>query len=198
MKLKFLVPLIIFVALAGFLYVGLGINPRDVPSPLVGKPAPVFTLPQLKEGQPDFVAQDMRGKVWILNVWATWCSSCRQEHPVLNMLAKQNIVPVVGLNFKEVRGDSSLDDAKVESLTPEEELTISRERANKWLVQRENPYSYTVLDLDGRVAVDYGVYGVPESYVIDKQGVIRMKYTGPITPDALRNEILPLVRKLNG
>lgn len=183
-----------FVALVVLLAVGLGLNPRDVPSPLVGKPAPAFTLPVLAAPETTLSPKDMQGKVWLLNVWASWCVSCRQEHPVLVEFAKKSDVPLLGLNYKEVRGDGGFDMGKMPA---DEEKALAFQRANQWLSQHGNPYTATIMDLDGRVGIDYGVYGVPETYVIDKAGVIRMKHTGPITPDVLSQKIMPLLVELN-
>lgn len=191
---RFLWPLIGFVVLVILLAVGLKLNPGDVPSPLIGKPAPAFSLARVDAPQQIFSPQDMRGKVWLLNVWSTWCVSCRQEHPVLVEMAKDKSITLVGLNYKEVRGDVEVD---ADKLTPEAERTLALERSNAWLSQHGNPYSLSVLDLDGRVGIDYGVYGVPETYVIDKAGVIRFKQTGPITPDVFSGKILPLVAELS-
>ena len=191
---RFLWPLIGFVVLVVLLAVGLGLNPRDVPSPLVDKPAPMFSLPRVDAPEKLFSPQDMRGKVWLLNVWSTWCVSCREEHPVLVDMAKNGAVTLIGLNYKEVRGDGSLDADKI---APEAERKLALERAGAWLKTHGNPYVLSALDLDGRVGIDYGVYGVPETYVIDKNGVIRMKHTGPITPDVFAGKILPLVGDLS-
>ena len=190
---KFLWPLVGFIALVILLAVGLNLNPRDVPSPLVGKPAANFSLPVLGVDR-KFGPEDMKGKVWMLNVWASWCVSCRAEHPILVELGRKNIVPVVGLNYKEVRGDGETDMSKTDATTEEK---LARERAAKWLSRHGDPYVLSVLDLDGRVGIDYGVYGVPETYIIDRAGVIRMKHTGPVTPDDLTKKILPLVAELN-
>ena len=183
-----------FAALVALLAVGLGLNPRDVPSPLVGKPAPAFALTRLDAPQQTFSPREMQGRVWLLNVWATWCVSCRQEHPVLVDMAKKSGLALVGLNYKEVRGDGAID---ADKLTPQAEERLARERADTWLAQHGNPYALSVLDLDGRVGIDYGVYGVPETYVIDKAGVIRYKQTGPLSPDVLSTRILPLVAELS-
>lgn len=191
---RFLWPLIAFVVLVVLLGVGLTLNPRDVPSPLVNKPAPNFLLPRLHEPEKTFSPQDMLGRVWLLNVWASWCVSCRQEHPLLVELARQHRAPLVGLNYKEVRGDGSIDMDKV---APEKEQSMAIDRARAWLDQHGDPYALSALDIDGRVGIDYGVYGVPETYVIDKTGIIRMKHTGPITPDALSSRILPLIAELS-
>jgi len=172
---RFLLPLGIFIVLVLFLAVGLRLDPRQVPSPLINKPAPPFTLPQLDDPQRQFSEKDMLGKVWMLNVWASWCVSCREEHPVLVEFSKKNIVPIYGLNYKDERKD-----------------------ALAWLGKLGNPYTLSIMDADGRIGIDYGVYGVPETYVIDKQGVIRYKQIGPVTPDVLDAKIIPLVRKLQG
>ncbi|MFZ2852966.1 MAG: DsbE family thiol:disulfide interchange protein [Rhodocyclaceae bacterium] len=191
---KFLWPLIGFAALVALLAIGLSLNPRDVPSPLVGKAAPAFALPQIHAPERTFAPKDMLGKVWLLNVWASWCVSCRQEHPVLVELAKSKTVPLVGLNYKELRGDGNIDPDKID---PASEQKLAIERAAGWLKKHGDPYTLSVLDLDGRVGIDYGVYGVPETYVIDKAGVIRMKHTGPISPDIFSGKILPLVAELS-
>jgi cytochrome c biogenesis protein CcmG/thiol:disulfide interchange protein DsbE len=172
---RFLIPLGIFIVLVGFLAVGLRLNPREVPSPLIDKPAPPFALPELMNPQRTFSQKDMLGKVWLLNVWASWCVSCREEHPVLVEFSKRKIVPLYGLNYKDDRND-----------------------ALAWLARLGDPYTMSIMDRDGRIGIDYGVYGVPETYVIDKQGVIRYKQIGPVTPEVLEAKILPLVKKLQG
>lgn len=171
--MRFILPFVVFVVLAGFLFVGLNLNPREVPSPLIDKPAPAFTLPQLHEPAKQFSPADMKGKVWLLNVWASWCVSCREEHPVLMELASRNIVPIYGLDYKDKREDAEL-----------------------WLKKGGDPYVLSVADAEGRIGIDYGVYGVPETYVIDKQGVIRYKQIGPVTEQSLNEKILPLVAEL--
>jgi cytochrome c biogenesis protein CcmG/thiol:disulfide interchange protein DsbE len=170
---RFLIPLGAFVVLVIFLAIGLTRDPRDVPSPLKDKPAPAFSLPQLGSDKA-FSPADMQGRVWLLNVWASWCVSCRQEHPILVAFAKSGNTPIVGLNYKD-----QIPDAK------------------KWLADFGDPYVLSAVDADGRVGINYGVYGVPETYVIDKAGVIRLKHTGPVTADSLKNQILPLVAALN-
>ncbi len=182
-----------FVALVVLLAVGLGLNPREVPSPLVGKPAPAFRLNILDQPGKTFGPDDMKGKAWLLNVWSTWCVSCRQEHPVLVEFAKAGRIPLVGLNYKEVRGDGEFDMSKMPA---GEEVRLASERASRWLSLHGNPYTLAVMDIDGRVGIDYGVYGVPETYVIDATGVIRMKHTGPISPDVLNRKIIPLLTEL--
>lgn len=191
---RFVWPLLGFIVLVGFLAVGLGLNPREVPSPLVGKPAPDFTLPRLGSADAAFSPRDMQGKVWLLNVWASWCVACRQEHPVLVEMARQRTLTLVGLNYKEVRGDIGLD---VSKMPPEAEKKLATERADAWLKGHGDPYMLSVLDLDGRVGIDYGVYGVPETYVIDQAGIIRFKHVGPLTPEIFSSRILPLVGELS-
>lgn len=183
-----------FAALVVLLAIGLNLNPRDVPSPLVGKPAPAFSLSVLATPDKTLGPKDMQGKVWLLNVWSSWCVSCRQEHPVLVEFSKKVNTPLVGLNYKEVRGDGNFDMSKIPA---DEERKLAFQRANQWLAQHGDPYTLTVMDLDGRVGIDYGVYGVPETYVIDKAGIIRMKHTGPISPEVLSQKILPLLAELN-
>ena len=170
---RFLLPLVIFLVMVYFLFVGLNLDPREVPSPLVGKPAPMFSLPRLDDPKESFSPKEMLGKVWLLNVWASWCGACRDEHPILIELSKSGLVPVYGMDYKDTRED-----------------------AQQWLQQGGNPYVATVMDVDGRVGINYGVYGVPETYVIDKTGIIAYKQIGPVTDESLRNKILPLVKRL--
>ena len=171
---RYLLPLIVFAVLVGFLAVGLRLDPREVPSPLIDKPAPPFKLPRLDVPERALSLDDLKGKVWLLNVWASWCVACRVEHPLLVELAGTNSVPIYGLNYKDKRDD-----------------------AMAWLSKHGNPYVASLSDAEGLVGIDFGVYGVPETFVIDKSGTIRLKHIGPITPDVLRDTILPLVKKLN-
>ncbi len=171
--MRFIIPFIAFMAVAVFLYIGLNLNPHEVPSPLIGKPAPAFTLPQLHEPSKQFSSRDMLGKVWLLNVWASWCVSCKEEHPVLVALARQNVVPIYGLDYKDKRAD-----------------------AEAVLARGGDPYVLSLMDAEGRIGIDYGVYGVPETYVIDRQGVIRHKVIGPITPKILGECLTPLTTLL--
>jgi cytochrome c biogenesis protein CcmG/thiol:disulfide interchange protein DsbE len=174
-SLRFIVPLLLFVVLVGFLWHGLSLNPREVPSPLIGKPAPGFELARLDQPAKAVTQKDLRGQVWLLNVWASWCVSCMEEHPLLVQFSQQNVVPIYGLNYKDKRED-----------------------ALAWLAQHGNPYTLSLMDPDGRVGIDYGVYGVPETYIVDKAGVIRYKRIGPVTQDVLAEQILPLVKELQG
>ena len=193
MKAKFLVPLLLFFGLAGFLAFGLTLNPREVPSPLIDKPAPDFSLARLDQPEQTFSLKEMQGEVWLLNVWASWCVACREEHPVLVRMAQQKLVPVVGLNYKEVRGDGAIN---ARGMALEAETSMAIERARTWLKDHGNPYVLSVLDIDGRVGIDFGVYGVPETFLIDREGRIRYKHIGPITPDALQNVLMPKVEEL--
>ena len=171
---KYLIPLGLFLVLVVFLAIGLSRDPHEIPSALVNKPAPTFRLPQLKEPTKTFSAEDMKGKVWLLNVWASWCIACREEHEYLGGYAKSGVAPIIGLNYKD---------------RPEDALA--------WLGELGDPYQLSAVDLDGRVGIDYGVYGAPETYVIDKSGTIRHKHVGPVMPDVWSQEILPLVQNLN-
>jgi cytochrome c biogenesis protein CcmG/thiol:disulfide interchange protein DsbE len=173
--LRFLVPLAIFIVLLGFLGAGLKLDPREVPSPLIGKPAPGFALARLDDAALTIRREDMLGKVWMLNVWASWCVACREEHPLLVAFARKKLLPLYGLNYKDQRADGLA-----------------------WLSQFGNPYDASLFDKDGRVGIDFGVYGVPETFIIDREGVVRLKHIGPLTPQVLEREIEPLVRKLNG
>jgi cytochrome c biogenesis protein CcmG/thiol:disulfide interchange protein DsbE len=170
---RYLLPLAVFVVLLGFLAIGLKHDPREVPSPLINKPAPAFSLPTLAAPDQMIGAKDLRGKVWILNVWASWCVACRVEHPVLVEYSKSAKVPIYGLNYKDKRED-----------------------ALRWLGNFGNPYLQSLSDTEGLVGIDFGVYGVPETFIIDRQGVIRLKQIGPVTPEALRDTILPMLAKL--
>ena len=171
---RFLLPLGIFIVLVAFLAIGLNLNPREVPSPLIDKPAPAFSLPRLDAPEQQMALGDLKGKVWLLNVWASWCVACRIEHPVLVDLAKSGAVPIYGLNYKDKRDD-----------------------ALAWLAKHGDPYLVSLSDTQGLVGIDFGVYGVPETFVIDKTGTIRLKHIGPVTPEVLRDTIQPLVKKLN-
>jgi cytochrome c biogenesis protein CcmG/thiol:disulfide interchange protein DsbE len=195
MKAKYIIPLAIFIGLLVFFGVGLTKDPHMVPSPLINKPAPDFHLMELSSPSTLFSPADMRGKVWLLNVWASWCVSCRAEHATLVQYAGSAGLPIIGLNYKEVRGDDQLDTA---GMSGSQEKALALQRAQAWLTSHGNPYVTTVMDLDGRVGIDYGVYGVPETFLIDKEGIIRYKQIGPVTPEALQNTILPMARKLNG
>jgi cytochrome c biogenesis protein CcmG, thiol:disulfide interchange protein DsbE len=172
--LRYLIPLIIFIVLAVFLAIGLTRDPHELKSVLINKPAPTFHLQQLKAPDKTISSEDMRGKVWLLNVWASWCVACRDEHPYLIEYAKSGVVPIYGLNYKDRREDA---------LATLEELG--------------DPYTASAVDFDGRVGIDYGVYGAPETYIIDQAGMIRYKHVGPMMPDVWKDKILPVVQELN-
>lgn len=171
---RYILPLGGFLILLIFLGVGLRLKPQEIPSPLIGKHVPVFSLPQVEDAGRSFSSKDMEGKVWVLNVWASWCAPCRAEHPVLLEFSRLSAAPVVGLNYNDVRGDSQ-----------------------KWLKEFGNPYQVSVFDGDGKTGIEFGVYGVPETFVIDKHGQIRLKLTGPLTSELVREKLLPIIRELN-
>jgi cytochrome c biogenesis protein CcmG/thiol:disulfide interchange protein DsbE len=163
-----------FLVLVGLLAVGLRLDPREVPSPLIGKPAPAFELPLLQQPDKSFSQKDMLGTVWVMNVWASWCPPCLVEHPVVSEIARSGIAPVVGLNYKDARED-----------------------ALPWLKRNGDPFKVIVYDAAGRIAIDYGVYGVPETYVIDRKGIIRYKRVGPLTPEIVQQKVRPLIEELS-
>lgn len=167
------IPLIVFAVLVGFFAKGLFLNPREVPSPFIGKAAPAFSLPLVGNANAAFSPADMKGRVWLLNVWAPWCVSCRQEHPVLMQLKETQSVPIVGLNWKD-----------------------KEREAEQLLAQHGSPYLAVADDLSGKVGIDYGVTGTPETYVIDKDGIVRMKHVGPIGPDVWKAKFEPKLKEL--
>ena len=174
MKRSAWLPLVLFAVLALLLGVGLRLNPREVPSPFIGKPAPAFTLPQLADPARTLSAAELKGQVWVLNVWASWCAPCRDEHALLVQLVKeQPSLLLVGLNYK--------DDPR---------------NGAEWLRKLGDPYQNVAVDRDGRVGIDYGVYGVPETFIIDREGIVRLKHIGPLTPEVWTNDVLPLLKKL--
>ena len=171
---RYLIPLVLFLVLVVFLAIGLTRDPHEVPSPLINKPAPDFKLIQLRDPSKTFSTAELRGKVYLLNVWASWCVSCRDEHPLLMEYAKTGAIPIYGLNWKDRRED-----------------------ALAWLAEFGDPYVLSVADMDGRVAIDYGVYGAPETYLVDQNGVIRFKQIGAVTEDVWKTKILPMAQELN-
>ena len=173
--IRYLIPLAAFLVLAVFLGLGLKLDPREVPSPLIDKPAPAFTAALLSQPEKRVTRDDLLGKTWILNVWASWCAPCRDEHPLWVDYARRSPVPIYGLNYKD----------KVPA-------------AQTWLKQLGDPYAASLSDPDGRIGIDYGVYGVPETFIIDAKGVVRFKHVGPITPEVLRDKIEPLLKRLQG
>lgn len=172
---KLLIPLALFLALAGFLYVGLFRDPREVPSPLIGKPAPTFATSVLADPARRLSRDELLGKVWVLNVWASWCGACRDEHPLLLDWSRRQQVTLIGLDYKDERA-----------------------AGQAWLRNGGNPYADSLFDPDGRIGLDWGVYGVPETFVIDQAGIVRFKHIGALTPQVLSERIEPLLRKLNG
>ena len=174
-SLRYIVPLAVFAVLVAFLARGLNLDPREVPSPLINKAAPAFALSRLDNADQTIRRDDMLGKVWMLNVWASWCVACREEHHTLVEFSKSKQVTIVGLNYKDTRPEGL-----------------------GWLGQFGNPYDVSAFDHDGRVGIDYGVYGVPETFVIDKTGVIRFKQIGPLTDEVIHTRIQPLLKELNG
>jgi len=170
---RYILPLFGFLVLVGFLAVGLKLDPKEIPSPLINKPAPVFSVPTLFDAKQTIGTEQLKGQVWLLNVWASWCVACRQEHPLLNDLAGKNTLPIIGLNYKDQR-----DDAK------------------NWLGELGNPYTIIAHDLNGDVGIDFGVYGVPESFLIDKKGKIRYKQIGPLSTESIQQTLLPLLKTL--
>ncbi len=170
---KAYIPLGIFIVLVIFLAIGLTRDPREIPSPLIGKPAPTFNAPVLGKPGEMLSNKDMLGKVWLLNTWASWCVACRQEHPLLVEFAKTNPLPIIGLDYKDNEADGK-----------------------QWLARLGDPYTHAIVDADGRIGIDFGVYGVPESFLIDKQGIIRYKQIGPFTEEALREKLIPLIKEL--
>ena len=171
---RFAVPLALFALLVIALWRGLALDPHDVPSPLIGKPAPAFALTRLDDASRTIRRDDMLGRVWMLNVWASWCEACREEHPTLVAFARSAAVPVIGLNYKD-----------------------TRPQGTGWLARFGNPYEASLFDESGQVGIDFGVYGVPETFVIDKRGVVRFKLVGPLTHEAIEKRIRPLLKELD-
>ncbi|HEX9275297.1 MAG TPA: DsbE family thiol:disulfide interchange protein [Casimicrobiaceae bacterium] len=172
-RIALLVPLLLFGGIVIFLAIGLGLDPREVPSPLIGRPVPAFSLPPVRGRLLGLASSDLKGEVSLVNVFASWCVACRAEHPLLMRIQREGIVPVHGLNYKDRPDDAA-----------------------RWLDEMQDPYTRTGADLDGRVAIDWGVYGVPETFVIDRDGRIAYKHIGPISPSAWNQTLLPLIRRL--
>jgi cytochrome c biogenesis protein CcmG/thiol:disulfide interchange protein DsbE len=174
-RVLFFVPPIAFVGLVIAFTLGLDRDPGKLPSPLLGKPVPAFSLPPVEGRALGLASGYLGGGVSLVNVFASWCVACREEHPLLMRMKAQGTVPIHGLNYKDKPDDAA-----------------------RWLDTMGDPYSRTGADLDGRVAIDWGVYGVPETYVIDREGRIAFKQIGPITPEILAQTILPIIRRLRG
>lgn len=172
-RLTAFVPLAVALIVGIFLAIGLTLNPREIPSPLIGKPVPEFKLPPVQGRTLGLSSADLKGEVSLVNVFASWCVACRAEHPLFMALKEKGAVTIHGLNYKDQPAD-----------------------AEKWLNELGDPYTRTGADIDGRVAIDWGVYGVPETFVIDRQGRIAYKQIGPLNPVVIEQTILPLIRKL--
>jgi len=169
-NLKFIIPLALFGLLGLALFKGLSLNPREVPSPLIGKPAPEFSLPSLQDASYPVSSRELLGQPWVLNVWGTWCGGCREEHDTLLAIARQKTVPIVGLNWKD---DNAL--------------------AQDWLRQLGNPYAVVAEDRDGRTAIDWGVYGAPETFLIGPDGLVLYKHIAPMTMEVWNTKFLPRI-----
>jgi cytochrome c biogenesis protein CcmG/thiol:disulfide interchange protein DsbE len=169
---KYLIPIAAFIVIGILLWKGLSLDPRRIPSPLIGKALPDFSLARVHQPKKNVSPKDLYGRVYLLNVWASWCVACREEHPLLMEIHRTGLVPLVGLNYKDKNQDA---------------LAI--------LERMGDPYELSLSDGNGRVGIDLGVYGVPETFVVDKQGIIRHKHIGPITEESLINEIMPIVRQ---
>jgi cytochrome c biogenesis protein CcmG/thiol:disulfide interchange protein DsbE len=177
-KLALLLPLLGLLALVGLFAVSLQRDPRALPSPLVDKPAPDFRVALLETDAPSagpatLARNDLLGQVWLLNVWASWCTPCQVEHPLLMDIARTRQLPLVGMNYKD-----------------------APDAARAWLARHGNPYQATLSDPQGAASLDWGVYGVPETFLVDAQGVVRWRHAGPLTPEVLREQLLPLIRRL--
>jgi len=166
---RFAIPLIAFITIIVFLAIGLSLKSREIPSPFINKLAPSFSLPTLQSSQQQVTEQDLKGKVWLFNIWASWCVACLQEHPLLMKIAQTQPIKLVGLNYKD-----------------------TREGAIAWLYNHGNPYQLIAFDQQGNVGIDYGVYGVPETFVVDKKGVIRLKHIGPLNDNYIHETLLPM------
>ena len=185
------VPLALFLGMAVFLAVGLTRNPQEIPSPLIGQPAPAFKLP-LVGGSGVFGAEQFKGQVSLVNLWATWCAGCKEEHPILMALARQPGLQMVGINYKELQASEM---SGQDPLSPEA-LQKARLRSQAWLQKNGQAFGQNLLDMEGRAGMDFGVYGLPETYLIDRDGVVRFKHAGALTPEVVQQKLLPLLRGL--
>ena len=185
------VPLALFLGMAVFLAVGLTRNPQEIPSPLIGQPAPPFKLPVVG-GSGVFGAEQFKGQVSLVNLWATWCAGCKEEHPILMALARQPGLQMVGINYKELQASEL---SGQDPLSPEAQQKATA-RSQAWLQKQGQAFGVNLLDLDGRVGMDLGVYGLPETYLVDREGVVRFKHAGALTPEVLQQKLLPLLRSL--
>lgn len=172
MRLGFLVPAAALLALVGLLAYGLTRDPHTLPSALIGDPVPAFSIPKLNSGGA-LTATTLRGQVSVVNIWASWCVGCRVEHALVSELAQRSAVPVYGINYKD-----------------------QPDAARRWLARYGNPYTAIGVDASGSVGIDWGLSGVPETFIIDAEGIVRYKQVGPIDRQALEQKILPLLRRL--
>ena len=183
------VPLALFLGMVAFLAVGLQRNPQEIPSPLMGQAAPAFQLPVVG-GAGTFSQAQFKGQLTLVNMWATWCAGCREEHPILMALSRQPGLQMVGLNYKELQA-SELAGQDPQSAEAVQKATA---RSQAWLQKQGQAFGVNLLDMDGRVGMDFGVYGLPETYLVDREGVVRFKHAGALTPDVVQQKILPLLR----
>jgi cytochrome c biogenesis protein CcmG/thiol:disulfide interchange protein DsbE len=184
-------PLVLFLGMVVFLAVGLNRNPQEIPSPLIGRPAPVFQLPSMDAAQSVSTAA-FKGQLTLVNFWATWCAGCKDEHPILLALSRQPGLQMVGINYKELQA-SELSGQATQS---PESLQKARLRSQAWLQKNGQAFGQNLMDMDGRVGMDFGVYGLPETYLIDRDGVVRFKHAGALTPEVVQQKLLPLLRGL--
>ncbi len=184
-------PLVLFLGMVVFLAVGLNRNPQEIPSPLIGRPAPVFQLPSL-DGTQNVSAAQFKGQLTLVNFWATWCAGCKEEHPILMALARQPGLQMLGINYKELQA-SELSGQAPQSPESLQKATL---RSQAWLQKNGHAFGQNMMDMDGRVGMDFGVYGLPETYLIDRDGVVRFKHAGALTPEVLQQKLLPLLRGL--
>ncbi len=185
------VPLALFLGMAVFLAVGLTRNPQDIPSPLIGQAAPAFELPVVG-GSGVFRTEQFKGQLTLVNLWATWCAGCKEEHPILMALGRQPGLQMLGINYKE------LQPSELSGMDPKSPAAVQMATARNqaWLQKQGQAFAVNLLDMDGRVGMDFGVYGLPETYLVDRQGVVRFKHAGALTPEVLQQKLLPLLRSL--
>ena len=184
-------PLVLFLGMVVFLAVGLNRNPQEIPSPLIGRPAPVVQLPSLG-GPQNVSAAQFKGQLTLVNFWATWCAGCKEEHPILMALARQPGLQMLGINYKELQA------SELSGQTPQspESLQKATLRSQAWLQKNGQAFGQNLMDMEGRVGMDFGLYGLPETYLIDRDGVVRFKHAGALTPEVVQQKLLPLLRGL--
>ena len=184
-------PLVLFLGMVVFLAVGLNRNPQEIPSPLIGRPAPVVQLPSLG-GPQNVSAAQFKGQLTLVNFWATWCAGCKEEHPILMALARQPGLQMLGINYKELQA-SELSGQAPQSPESLQKATL---RSQAWLQKNGQAFGQNLMDMEGRVGMDFGLYGLPETYLIDRDGVVRFKHAGALTPEVVQQKLLPLLRGL--